>query len=139
MENNGVHNGRREGSHVDRNGVQIGFNISPQSRFVVLACFWISIASNTLLLQYLGSCSKTLASSQSTQCCCSDTCTAIPFLVSHLRTAALCSTKLFCRFLPVSPMYTFSQSLQGILHTTLFCSICDLLPWSGSHKGYPVT
>ena len=37
-------------SLVDRNGVQVGFNISPQSRFVVLACFWISSVS----VPYLG-------------------------------------------------------------------------------------
>ena len=104
----------------------MGFSISPQSRFVMFTRFWISIASNTLLVQYLGSCFNTLASSQSTLCCCSHACTATSFFMSPLLTAALCSTNLFCKFLPISPVYTFSRSLHGTVYTMPFFSICDL-------------
>ena len=40
---------KTEESLIDRNGVQMEFSIGPQSRLVVFACFWISIASSTLL------------------------------------------------------------------------------------------
>ena len=98
------------------------FRDRPQSRLVLSVCFRISTASNTLLLQYLGSWTSTLASSQFTLCCCSHAWTAIPFFVSPLFTAALCSTSLFFKFLPVSPMYELLQSKHGTLYTTPFFS-----------------
>ena len=113
-------------SHIFRNGVQIGFSISPQSRFVFSACLWISMASSTLLFQYPGSCFSTLAFSQSTLCWCSHACTAIPLFVSPLLTAPLCSTNLFFRLLPVSPMYELLQSIHGTSYTTPFFSSCGL-------------
>ena len=108
------------------NGVQIEFNVNPQSRFVLSTCLWISIASSTLLFQYPGCCLSTLAFSQSTLCCWSHACTAIPLFVSPLLTAALCSTSLFCRVLPVSPMYDLLQSMHGTSYTTPFFSNCVL-------------
>ena len=87
--------------YKDKYGVQMEFRDRPQSRLVLSVCFRISTASSTLLLQYLGSWTSTLASSQFTLCCCSHAWTAM----SPLFTAALCSTSLFFKFLPVAPMY----------------------------------
>ena len=108
-------------SHSGRNGVQKGSNFSPQSRLVFIVCFLISIASSTLLFQYLGSCCTTSAPSQSTSCLCSFMCAAMPFMFPYF-TAYLCSISLFCRFLLVSPIYAPSQSKHGTLYTTPFFS-----------------
>ena len=106
--------------HTSRNGVQIGFSVNPQLRFVFSVCLWISMASSTLLFHYPGFCLSILAFSQSTQCWCSHACTAIPMFVSSLLTAALCSTNLFFRLLLVSPMYELLQSIHGTSYTTSF-------------------
>ena len=43
----------------------------------------------------------------------------MPFFLSSLLTAPLCSINLCFKFLFVSPTYTFSQSRQGTSYTTL--------------------
>ena len=75
---------------------------------------------NPCVWQCEASCSMTCAASQFTWWSWSCTWTAMSFFLSPLLTAALCSTNLFCRFLPVSSMYFLSQSMQGTSYTTPF-------------------
>ena len=58
----------------------------------------------------------------STPCAVFHAFTAMPFLESFLFTAPLCSLGLFSSVLPVSPIYTQSQSAQGTWYTTPFFS-----------------
>ena len=95
--------------------------VKHQSRFVVEAvCLAMWIASLIRLGQYEVSCSMTCAPSQFKRWSWSCTWTAMPFFLSPFLTAALCSTNLFSRFLPVSLMYFLSQSMQGTSYTTSF-------------------
>ena len=115
--------------HTSRNGLQIGFSVNPQSRFVFTAYLWISMASSTLLFHYPGFCFSILAFSQflvlMLPCM---HCNSI-VRVASLLTATLCSTNLFFfffRLLPVSPMYKLLQSIHGTSYTTPFFSSCGL-------------
>ena len=81
------------------------------------------MASIILLFRWWGSDSRILRPSQSTLCWWSHACTATLFFRSHLFTAYFYSVILFCRDLPVSPMYTDPQSRHGILYNPLFSCI----------------
>ena len=103
-----------------RNYSHTGSFVSPQSRLLVPLTLCVLSASCTLLFQYEGSTVITWASSQLTLLSLSHARVAIPFFLSSLLTAALCSTSLLFKFLFVSPTVTFSQSRWETLYTTLF-------------------
>ena len=106
-------------SEPGMNGDQIGLRCVPQSRLVVaLFSCCMCIASNIFLLHVTGSNSLIFASSQFTVWSSDQACTAILLFSSFLLTTYLCSLILSWRFLPVSPMYTASQSLHGTSYTT---------------------
>ena len=86
----------------------------------MLPALCILSAFCTLLFQYDGSTVITLASSQFMLWASFHVCVAMPFFLSSLLTAPLCSISLLYKVLFVSPMYTFSQSRQGTSYTTLF-------------------
>ena len=71
--------------------------VDPQSRFIVEACWRMCNASVTHLSQVYGANATTLAESQSTLCSLLHAWTAMPFFMSYLCTAYLCSVTLFCR------------------------------------------
>ena len=89
---------------------------SPLSR-LLFSRPWMWKASKTFLFHRLGSVSLTFAPSQSMWCCASHAWSVIPLLVPPQFTTSLRSVILF---LPVSPMYRLSHSLQGISYTTPF-------------------
>ena len=103
-----------------RRGCHTGLRERPQSRLEVTFCFLLWIASMTFRRVWFTSTCLTVAASQSTLCCVFHACTAMPFFRSFLFTAPLCSLSLFSSVLPVSPMYTLSQSAQGTWYTTPF-------------------
>ena len=114
-----------------------GLRCWPQSRLDGASCFLMCIPPTVLLrVQFVSTC-FTVAASRSTLCCVFHACTAIPFFVSFLFTARLCSLTIFPNILPVSPMYTHSHSAQGICYTTsLFFHtgsgsfVCTSASWS---------
>ena len=73
-------------------------SVSLQSKLLVCLRLWMCTASRILLLQYLGSCSSTLAPSQSTLWSFPLVWTTVPFLASFFFTA---SAIRFFRFLDV--------------------------------------
>ena len=111
------------------------------SKFRLLAyfllCMWIAV----LLLQYLGSSSRTLAPSQSALWLWSFTCTAISFLLSFLFTAYLCSTirssdfslSHQCSFCHSPCMELHAQSTSFFSRYSLgvftFSSTCQSVPY----------
>ena len=86
---------------------QVLSKVRPQSRLVVFGVWWISRASAIFQWTRFGTSSFTLAGSHSTWCPDIQACTAMPFLLSHLFTVALCLVSHFLRVLPLSPMYTY--------------------------------
>ena len=88
-------------------GVPFGADME---RFIVEACWRMCNASVTCLSQVYGANATTLAESQSILCSLLHAWTAMLFFMSCLHTAYLCSVTLFYRVLPVSPMFTVSQS-----------------------------
>ena len=126
-------------SEPGMSGDQIGLRCVPQSRLVVvLFSCCMCIASNIFLLHVTGSNSLIFASSQFTVWSSDQACTAILLFSSFLLTTYLCSLILSWRFLPVSPMYTASQSLHGTSYTNpcflssgvvFFTCVSQCLPW----------
>ena len=105
-------------------GSHTSLSIKLRSRLCVLGCMQMCTASSAFLFH---SCSLMFAPSQSILWS-----SSLPVQRFHcsypLLTAALCSVILFWRLLPVSPIYTFSQSWHGISQTTpsSLRVLCDL-------------
>ena len=97
----------------------MGSNVSPQSRLLVFPTLCILSASRIILFQYDGSTVTTLTSSKLTLWSSSHAWVEMPFLLSCLLTAPLCSINLCFKFLFVSPTYIFSQSRQDTSYTML--------------------
>ena len=91
--------------HEERSQNQILSNISPGSRFMLLSVVLIAKASWTFRLVMNSSVIMTAACSHWTEWSVSVTCTAMPLLVSLLRTDSLCSISLVLRVRPVSPIH----------------------------------
>ena len=91
-----------------RNGLQAGDRCRPQSRFIVCGSYRNWMASRVLLLQYPIAVAHTLAESQSMLCWCFWMWTAMPFCMSPVFIAYLCSIILCLMLLLVSPMYLIS-------------------------------
>ena len=101
--------------HTSRNGVQVGCSVSQGLCYQHVSESQVALPISRLLLQYT---SILLVH----PVLISHACTTIPLFVSPLLTAALCSTNISFRLLPVSPAYELLQSIHGISYTTPFFS-----------------
>ena len=105
-----------------RNCSLTGSSISLQCRLLVLPALCIISASHIFLFQYDGSTDTILASSQLTLWSSSHACVAIPFFLSPVLTAPLCSITLCLKFYLFS-LCTLSHSLDRVFGTPHFYSI----------------
>ena len=90
---------------------------------------WEMAAASSSFLRFLSSSLyMAVAPSVFIRWSCLFRCWTRAFRVSSLRNAFLCSWIRFCRFLPVSPMYSLLQCVHGILyiHPVYSCLLCLL-------------